>query len=152
MKLIQLLFAILLLSSLNIKAQMAKGYKKGTIVLADSTHLSGYVKDNMASDASISIMTENTEKKIKYTGSDILSTEIDGKKFLCLKGDFFQIITSGDLTFLKKMSNASSKPVYNGTEAIFITGSEGRQGDYFIYDSALKQLLLVNRKNKERII
>lgn len=134
--------------ALNVKAQneTPKGFVKGTIVLTDNTSVSGFVKDKMKSDASISFMDENQKKKT-YNGSDILSLSIGQENYICIKGDFFKTICSGKLCFLQKMSDASGKPTYNGTEAIFSNGTEGKPGDYFIYSSADKQLKLVAKKN-----
>jgi len=134
--------------ALNVKAQneMPKGYAKGTIVLPDNTSVSGFVKDKMKSDASVSLIDENQKKK-KYNGSDILSVSIGDANYICIKGDFFKTICSGKLCFLQKMSDASGKPTYNGAEAIFSNGTEGKQGDYFIYNSEDKQLKLVAKKN-----
>ena len=53
----------------------------------------------------------------------------------------------GELSFLQKASDASSKPVYVGSEAMFINGTQGRPGDYFIFNKSLQQLKLVNNKN-----
>jgi hypothetical protein len=134
--------------ALNVKAQneTPKGYVKGTIVLPDNTSVSGFVKDKMKSDASVSFIDENQKKKT-YSGSDILSLSIGEENYTCIKGDFFKKICSGKLCFLQKLSDASRKPTYNGTEAIFSNGTEGKQGDYFIYNSEDKQLKLVAKKN-----
>jgi hypothetical protein len=53
---------------------------------------------------------------------------------------------------LQKSSDASSKPSYNGTEAIFMHGTEGKPGDYFIYDIMGKQLKLVSKKTFDKVI
>jgi hypothetical protein len=87
-----------------------------------------------------------------YTGGDLISTEIDGTTFLCIKGDFFKVICTGDLSFLQKSSDASGKPSYNGTEVVFSNGTEGSPNDYFIYDNRNKQLQLVSRKNFSEVI
>lgn len=134
--------------ALNVKAQneTPKGYAKGTIVLHDNTSLSGFVKDKMKSDAAVSFIDENQKKKT-YSGSEILSLSIGQEDYICIKGDFFKTICSGKLCFLQKMSDASGKPSYNGTEAIFSNGTEGKPGDFFIYNSEEKQLKLVAKKN-----
>jgi hypothetical protein len=73
--------------------------------------------------------------------------EIANEKYLCMKGDFFRIIISGPMNFLQKASDASGKPVYNGTQAIFINGTEGSPGDYFIYKLSDKKLQIVSKKS-----
>ena len=68
------------------------------------------------------------------------------------KGDFFEVLSEGELNFLQKASDASGKPTYNGNEAIFSSGTEGKPNDYFIYTTSSKQLRLVSKKNVDEII
>jgi hypothetical protein len=142
------------MASVQVHAQseVPKGYKKGTILLADSTPVAGYIKENIKSGASVLFLAEPGGKKRNYTGGDLISTEIDGTTFLCIKGDFFKVICNGDLSFLQKSSDASGKPSYNGTEVVFSNGTEGSPNDYFIYDNRSKQLQLVSRKNFSEVI
>jgi hypothetical protein len=71
----------------------------------------------------------------------------ENSKYICIKGDFFKLICDGELCFLQKASDASSKPVYVGNETMFLNGTEGKPGDYFIFNKSLQQLKLVNSKN-----
>jgi hypothetical protein len=150
----KLLILLAVVFSLTAKAQLTipKGYKKGNVVLTNGTTISGYIKDNISNDASIILLSENTEKKTKYSGLELSLAAIEDSKFLCLKGDFFKIISSGELSLLQKASDISSKPIYNGTEAIFLNNTEGKRGDYFLYSTAQSQLLLLHKKNKEAIL
>jgi hypothetical protein len=147
------LMAILSLFLLQAHAQTEapKGFKKGTIVLTDGKQLSGFVKDNIRSNASVVFVAEDGTGKITYNGTDILTASIDGIKFICINGDFFKVLCEGPLCFLQKSSDASSKPTYNGNEAIFSSGTEGRPNDYFIYNSKDKQLKLISKKNKDAV-
>jgi hypothetical protein len=129
-----------------------KGYKQGSITLADSTILSGYIKDNIRGNAAVTILTESTGKKQNYNGADLRSVTIEQTQFLCIKGDFFRIICQGDLYFLQKASDASGKPTYNGAEAVFTSGTEGKPSDYFIYDKQQKELKLVSKKNVDAVV
>jgi hypothetical protein len=124
-----------------------KGFKKGSIILADGHHLDGFVKDNMRNDASIAFTAGAGSSKKSYSGNDLGSVEIEGTRFTCIRGDFFKILCEGALCFLQKSSDASGKPSYNGNEAIFSSGTEGRPNDYFIYNDKTGQLTLVTRKN-----
>src|SRR6185369_10573621 len=127
--------AIGLLGLISLQAvaqqEAPKGYKKGTLVLTDKSVMTGYVKDNIRNSASIIWLNETGDKKKTYDGSALSSAEIEGTKFLCINGDFFRILCEGDLCFLQKESDASGKPSYNGTEAVFMNGTEGSRGDYF---------------------
>jgi hypothetical protein len=146
--------AILSISFLqmNAQAEIPKGFKKGAIVLADNSTLSGYIKDNIRSHASVTLLVEGGGKKTSYDGSELNSVETDGVKFLCISGDFFKVLSQGELCFLQKSSDASGKPSYNGNEAIFSNGTEGERDDYFIYNNKNKELKLVSKKNFNEVV
>ena len=152
MKILKLLSAVTLsLLFLQTNAQEApKGFGKGKVTLADNTIISGFIKDNIRKDASVVVLVNGKEKK--YNGSDIASAEIDAATYNCIKGDFFKVISHGELTFLQKSSNASSKPTYIGNEIFFVSGTEGKPGDYFIYENKSQQLKLVSKKNLNEVI
>jgi len=152
MKILKLLPAIALGLSLQATAQTEtpKGFSKGNIVLPDNTIVSGYIKDNIRKDASVILLVDGKEKK--YNGSDIAAAEIDGTGYSCIKGDFFKIVCKGELTFLQKASNASSKPTYIGNEVLFLSGTEGKPGDYFIYENKNSLLKLVSKKNLNDVV
>ncbi|MEO6330192.1 MAG: hypothetical protein ABIO55_14765 [Ginsengibacter sp.] len=129
------------------QTETPKGYKKGMLVLADNNTVSGSIKDNIHSHALVSIIPEAGGKKKNYHGSDLISAEIDGVKYLCIGGDFFRIISDGRLGFLQKSSDAQGRVVYNGNEPIFLNGTDGKPGDHYIYNSSSKQLKMVSKKN-----
>jgi hypothetical protein len=149
-------FLLLLLCSmflqLNAQTPIPKGYKKGAVILADNSVLTGFIKDNIRSNASVTFISEPGQRKKVYNGSDILSAEIEGVKFICIGSDFFSIISDGELTFLQKASDATGKVSYTGTDAIVSNGTEGRPGDYFIYESQSKNLRLISKKNFEEAV
>ena len=62
----------------------------------------------------------------------MVSAEINAATYKCIKGDFFKGIRHGEKAVLQKSSNASSKPTYIGNEIFFVSGTEGKPGDYFI--------------------
>lgn len=132
------------------QTEVPKGFGNGKIILPDNTVVTGFIKDNIRKDASVIVFSDGTEKN--YNGFDIVSAEINDASFICIKGDFFKVVCSGEISFIQKSSNASSKPSYNGNEIIFISGTEGKPGDYFIYDNRNQQLKLVSKKNLEAVI
>ncbi len=147
-----LLFLCSQFLQLNAQTEIPKGFKKGAVMLADNNILSGFVKDNIRSNASVTLISETGERKKIYYGSDILSAEIEGVKFICISSDFFRIICDGELFFLQKASDATGKVSYTGTDAIVNNGTEGRPGDYFIYESQSKNLKLISKKNFEEAV
>ena len=150
------IFPVLILSSIflqvNAQTEIPKGFKKGSIVLADNSSLSGYVKDNIRHNASVILANEAGGKKKSYNGSELTSAEIEGTKFLCINGDFFRIISQGELNFLQKSSDASGKLYYNGNEAFVSSGTEGKPDDYFIYSNSNKELKLISKKNFDEVV
>jgi hypothetical protein len=138
---------------LQVKSQDAlpKGYANGSITLADNSELTGLVRDDIRSKAAVILMPATGGKKTTYDGDKLNAVTIDATKYICMKGDFFKVVCDGELSFLQKSSDASSKPVYVGTEAMFINGTEGKPGDYFIFNKSLNQLKLVNNKNVAEI-
>ena len=153
MKILKMFSALLLsLFVLQVTAQTEapKGFSKGKIVLPDNTVVTGFIKDNIRKDASIVMLSDGKEKK--YHGADIASAEIDAASYVCIKGDFFKVVANGELTFLQKSSNASSKPTQVGNEVFFISGTDGKPGDYFIYENKNQQLKLVSKKNLTAVV
>jgi hypothetical protein len=150
MKAVSIITGILLtVFSLQLKSQdtMPKGFAKGSITVADNSEVKGLIKDEIKSKAAVVFIAENSGKKITYDGDKLNAVTIHETSYLCIKGDFFKVVCDGELSFLQKSSDASSKPVYVGTEAMFINGTEGKPGDYFIFNKSLHQLKLVNSKN-----
>lgn len=142
--------AIFLLTiSFAAKSQQAapKGFLKGSIILTDNTALEGFIKDDIRNKAAITLMPSAGGKKVTYDGDKLSSVSFENSKYICIKGDFFKLICDGELSFLQKASDASSKPVYVGNETMFLNGTEGKPGDYFIFNNSLQQLQLVNSKN-----
>lgn len=126
------------------------GYTKATISLANGAVVTGYIKDNIKRSASVTFTENAGADKKNYDGSDISSLKTDAANFICVNGDFFKTLCDGKLCFVQKQSNASGKASYNGTEAVFNSGTEGKIGDYFIY--ADKKLKLINKKTVEPFI
>ena len=138
------------LVAVNAQTTAPEGYTKATITLANGTTQPGYIKDNIKKSASITFTDESGNNKKVYDGSDINAVKTDAANFICINGDFFKTICTGKLCFVQKASNASNKASYNGTEAVFNNGTEGKIGDYFIY--ADKKLKLINKKSVETFI
>ena len=144
---------LLSLTAVSTKAQteIPQGFIKGSMVLADGSSLTGYLKDNMRKEATVSFFSEADRKKKDYDGTALTSVEIDNVKFVCIGGDFFKVVSEGELYFLQKSSNASGKVVYNGLENMLTGGTEGKPGDYFICNNSTKELRKISKKNIDEI-
>ncbi len=153
MKIKSLLFSIacsLLALSIQAQNKIPDGYEKATIQLFDGTTLTGYVKENIKKAASVSFIDETGSNKKQYEGDLITNLKIGEVNYICVGGDFFKTICTGKINFVQKASNASDKISYNGTEAVSNNGTEGRQGDYFVY--ADKKLTRINKKSVDAFI
>ena len=153
MKILKLVSGValsLLFLQTNAQTEAPKGFGKGQVVLPDNSIVSGFIKDNIRKDASVVLLVDGKEKK--YDGSDINAAEVDAVTYTCIKGDFFKVVCNGELTFLQKSSNASSKPTTVGNEVFFLSGTEGKPGDYFIYENKNQQLKLVSKKNLNDVV
>jgi lipocalin len=143
-----LFFTLAIFANLGIASAQTKipdGYKKTSIQLFNGAPLNGYSKDNIKKSASVVFLENGTTKKITYDGSQINTIKIEDENFLCIGGDFFKIIVEGKLTFVQKKSNAENKVSYNGSEAVFNSGTEGKIGDYFVYTK--NKLKLINKNS-----
>lgn len=129
-----------------------KGFKQATLIFADSSTATGSIKDNMKASASIVFQPADGSKKKTYSGSDLVAIKTSDTQYACIKGDFFKVLCEGDLCFLQKISDASGTPSYNGTEAVFNNGTEGKPNDYFTYDRRTNTLQLISKKNKDEVI
>ncbi len=142
--------AAFLITTTNAQTNVPEGFTKASITLPNGTVQTGYVKDNIKKSAAIIFVDESGANKKTYEGSDINSLKMDAVNFICINGDFFKTICTGKLCFVQKASNAAGKASYNGNEAVFSSGTEGKIGDYFIY--ADKKLKLLNKKSVETFI
>lgn len=141
----------LLLVTGRAQEKIPGGFKTGSVVLTDSTEITGYVREYFRNNASLVLLMPDGRRR-QFDGNQLRSAEIAGDRFICLKGDFFKVISGGEICLLQKCSDASSRPVYNGTEAIFINGTEGRRNDYFIYAAGRQGLKLLTAKTREKVL
>jgi hypothetical protein len=126
------------------QANIPEGYVKAELTLANGTVASGYMKDNMKKSSSILFIDKTGGNKKTYEGSDINAVKTDAQNYICISGDFFKVLSDGKMQFLQKQSNASGKASYNGAEAVFSSGTEGKVGDYLAY--ADKKLTLITKR------
>jgi hypothetical protein len=127
-----------------------KGFVNGSIVLAGSIiPITGFIKTGMCEDGRLVFIAAGTELPKKYMATELLAVDAGDLHFIAIGGDFFKTITDGPLCFVQKTSNRSNNTVYNGSEAIFVKGTEGRVDDYFFYTPSSKQLTLITKKNRE---
>jgi len=131
---------------------LPKGFKKAAITLLNGSTQTVFIKDNIRSNASLTAINTATGKKENFDGSNLISVEIDNEKLLCIQGDFFKVISNGNLNFLQKYSDASGKISYNGAVAVSSNGTEGKIGDYFFYIASSKELKQITSKNFNLII
>ncbi len=125
-------------------AQVPEGFVKGAITLSNGSILNGYVKESIKKNAMVVFTNATGADKQQYEGSQINGAMVDTINYMCIKGDFFKTICTGKICFLQKASNAANKASYNGNEAIFSSGTDGKIGDYFAYSN--NQLIHLTKK------
>jgi hypothetical protein len=130
------------------QTEIPKGFEKGIITLANGTTLSGFVKDQIRKSANISFFNPATGKKQLLDGNHLNAVEINDSKYLCLNGDFYKVLNNTDPFLLQKSSDATGKPIYNGSETFFSKGTEGKIDDQFQYSANTNELkALAQKKN-----
>lgn len=140
----------LLTVNANAQTEAPKGFTKGSITMADNSTVNGYVKDNIKKEASVVLFSNG--KETTYTGAQLNGATTENGEFVCIRGDFFKVISNGGLSFLQKSSDASSQPSFNGLDAMFNNGTEGNPGDYFVYNNKTKELKLVSKKTLRNVV
>lgn len=147
-KAILMMAALLGLLSITV-AQTAppQGFEKGSIVMANGSTVAGWVKNEMANKASVTLLPEAGGKKQRHDAYNLTAVTLGSQQFRCVKGDFFKVICAGDIDFLQKASDCTGKMVYNGADAIYLSGTEGKLGNYFMYTAKTAALQLVTDKN-----
>lgn len=151
--------ASLLLSSLFLTiatqtlAQAPAGFKAGYIVTGDGSRQEGFIKESFKSKASF-VFQSADGKKTTYAGNDIKEAGIDGTVYISYLSDFFKVISTGNKVCLyQKVSDASGKVIYNGSEVVGINpGTEGSVNDHFIKTTGAGKMMLVNKKNFEQVV
>lgn len=151
---LSLLLAVFSLTGFQSIAQTTtpEGYTAGKITLASGTTLEGFVKENFKKKSCVSFIDAANSKKKTYEGWDLNAASISGQEYICLKGDFYTVLASGELYFLQKATNAEGKIAYNGTDPVYQTTTEGKAGDYYVYNSKTLSVSLVNKASYDNVI
>jgi hypothetical protein len=135
-----------------VNAQTPEGYTLGSITLSNGNTLNGFIKENIGKKASISFMESASAKKKSYDGWALNAAKINNQEYLCVKGDFYTVHSSGELYFLQKNSNAVSKISYNGSEPVLMNPVEGKAGDFFLYNSKTLAISLVDKSSYDNVV
>ncbi len=147
---------ILLCAFINFTTQAQEnippGYTKARIVLQDNTQLNVFAKENIQRSGTITTVAEAGGKKKVYSASEMLSLDMDSLHWICIQGDFFKVLSKGELYFLQKFSDVTAKPVFNGTEPMIISGTDGKRNDYFFYQPVNNQLMLIKKDNMNQLL
>ena len=148
-----LLLTVTLSTSSTTFAQAPSGFKTGYIIAADGIRKEGFIKESFKSKASI-VFQSADGKKTTYTGSDINEAGVDGVVYITYLSDFFKVINNGaKVSLYQKVSDASGKVIYNGTEVVGVnTGTEGFINDHFIKTNGTNNLVLITKKNFEQVV
>jgi hypothetical protein len=147
---IALFIATLFTSVAN--AQTPEGYTPGSVTLSNGNILNGFIKENIGKKATVSFMESASAKKKNYDGWALNAAKINNQDYICVKGDFFTVLSSGELYFLQKNSNAAAKISYNGSDPVLVSPVEGKAGDYFMYNSKTLAISLVDKTSYDNVV
>jgi len=118
------------------------GFMEATITLQNGKQLKGYA-ENLISGHKVIVFRENAgAKKQSYSAKQLQSAQISNQFLEIIRGDFFQMHTSGNTWELcEQLSNTPATIEYNGVEPIMVNASPGRIGDLFLFNRETRQLL-----------
>ncbi|MBI3138783.1 MAG: hypothetical protein HYZ15_09380 [Sphingobacteriales bacterium] len=144
---------VFVLPAARLAAQPPAGFKPGYIVTADGLRQEGFIRENFKSKASFVFQTA-AGKKTTFGGNAVNEVNVEGVTYISYANDFFKVISTGArASLLQKVSDATGKVIYNGSEAAGISsGTEGRINDTFIKTSARAAFTLVSRDNLNEVI
>lgn len=148
-KLIAFSALLLLLTPLSgLLAQAPAGFTAGFIITADGNRQDGFIKESFKGKASF-VFQPATGKKVTFGGNAVNEVNIAGVSYISYANDFFKVVSNGTkASLLQKVSDATGKIIYNGSEAAGISsGTEGRINDLFIRIAGQSVLNLINKEN-----
>lgn len=142
------ILALLTGFSFTAAAQAPAGFTAGFIITPDGTRQEGFIKEQFKGKAAF-VFQPNSGKKQTLGGNAVNEVNIGATQYISYANDFFKVVTSGSkAVLLQKVSDATGKVIYNGSEAAGISsGTEGKIGDYFIRISGTSSLVLINKDN-----
>ncbi len=152
LKTFSIVVALTTLFATTVTAQTPEGYTAGTITLSNGSTLNGYIKENFKKSACVSFTENTTAKKKKYEGWVLSGANINGREYICIKGDFFSVLTGGELYFLQKATNAEGKISYNGSDPTYINAIEGKAGSYYLYNSKTLAISIVDKSSYDQVV
>lgn len=129
-------------------AQTPSGYTAGYIIGPDQAKVEGFIKEKFKSKATIEFQSA-AGKKTSYAASDLQEVGIAGDRYVTYKDDFFKQLSDGTrVTVFQKVSDASGKVIYNGSQAVGVSaGTDGVISDYFLRKSGDTGLAWISKKN-----
>lgn len=141
-----LLAALAALLPGGLRAQSSDGFSTGFIILADGTRLDGNIKEQFKAKAAIQFQPA-TGKKTTYSAGALNEVVIGSTRYISYANDFFKVSHEGaKASLLQKVSDATGKVIYNGSEAAGISsGTEGKPGDFFIRKKGDNQMHLLSK-------
>lgn len=144
-------FSTLLLLSApltNLFAQAPAGFTAGYVITADGSRLEGHIKESFKGKAAV-VFLNAAGKKVTYGGNAVNEVNIAGVSYISYANDFFKVVSTGaKASLLQKVSDATGKVIYNGSEAAGISsGTEGRINDLFVRIAGQSVPTLISKEN-----
>lgn len=146
-------FALLLLCATGAMAQdktATDAFQQASIVTIAGTE-NGSIKENYKRGT---IEFKNAAGQVKIINpGDVQSFTIGSQLYVSYKNDFYKVIVNGSNGKLyQKLSDNNGKIVYNGTEPVLLTTTDGRAGSYYLQTPSSENYVQVTAKNFEKVI
>lgn len=127
----------------TLSENLPKGFQPGYVILADSTRLQGYIRNNIRHWATVQTL-QHDGRKTTWTASQLREAVIHGNRYVVVEGEWYFVQESGArLNLLQKASAVSEGIQFNGTEPVGSTGSRGGYLDQFLQNAAQPDSLLI---------
>jgi hypothetical protein len=145
------IIAFLALVGLEANSQVPAGFQKTTITLANNQQVEGSIKDGGIAKGTVQFVAATGAKK-SYSAAELNALTVNGETYLALSNDFYKVLVNGKASLLQKQSDNSGKMLFNGSEANIATTTEGKIGEWYLFNTSTGDLHLLGKKNFDTVL
>ena len=138
----------------TLSENLPKGFQPGFVILADSTRLQGYIRNNIRHWATVQTL-QHDGRKTTWTASQLREAVIQANRYVVVEGEWYLVLESGArLNLFQKASAVSDGIQFNGTEPVGQSGSRGGYQDQFLQNAVRPDspLIWITAANMEVMI
>jgi len=102
----------------TLSEKLPKGFQPGYVILADSTRLQGYIRDNIRHWATVQTL-QHDGRKTTWAASQLREAVIQANRYVVVEAEWYFVQESGArLNLLQKASAISDGIQFNGAEPV----------------------------------